>query len=86
MRNDASAIHNDLLVPFAGNRNYNDAEVYDLGSNANLWSSSPRSAENSNSRNLYLDVDGDMDMNDIDRANAYSLRCIYDSYDVYTKA
>ena len=86
MGDDASAIHNDLLVPFAGYRNYNDAGVYSLGGNASLWSSSPYSAENSRSRYLYLYVGGKLSMDSYNRAGANSLRCIYDSYDTYTKA
>ena len=86
MGDDASAIHNDLLVPFAGDRDYGDAGVYYLGSYASLWSSSPTSAEDSRSRYLYLGVGGDLSMFDDYRAYAYSLRCIYDSYQTYTKA
>jgi len=86
MGDDASAIHNDLLVPFAGTRGYYDAEVYSLGSYANLWSSSPYSAGSSNSRYLGLTVDWRLSMYYDYRAYAYSLRCIYDSYQTYTKA
>ena len=82
----ASAIHNDLLVPFAGDRNHIAAKVYDLGSSAYLWSSSPYSAETPYSRYLFLDVYGDMGMGYDRRADAYSVRCVYDSYQTYTKA
>ena len=86
MGDDASVIHSQLLVPFAGHRTYDDAGVYGLGSYVNLRSSSPNSTENPNSRNLNLNVDGKMDMNNNNRANANSLRCVYDSYETYTPA
>ena len=86
MGDDASVIHSQLLVPFAGNRNFTDAEVYGLGSYVNLRSSSPLSTEDSTSRYLDLSVDGGMDMGRNRRASAYSLRCVYDSYETYTPA
>ena len=86
MGDDASVIRSQLLVPFAGYRNYKGAEVYDLGGDAYLRSSSPSSAGNPNSRNLTLFMRGGGDMFNDSRANANSLRCVYDSYETYTPA
>lgn len=86
MGDDASAIHSQLLVPFAGYRANDDAGVYDLGSSAYLRSSSPDSSGGPYSRPLYLGVDGGMGMYSITRAYASSLRCVYDSYETYTPA
>ena len=86
MGDDASAIHSQLLVPFAGNRYYNAAAVYGLGGLARLRSSSPYSTEYPLSRLLMLDVDGYLDLGYDRRAHASSLRCVYDSYETYTPA
>ena len=86
MGNNVSAIHSQLLVPFAGVRDNDAGEVYVLGSFDGLRSSSPDSTEHPNSRFLYLDVDGQIDMVRFSRADAFSLRCIYDSYETYTPA
>ncbi len=81
---DASAIHNQLLVPFAGCRGRDsNAHVNNLGNHAYLWSSSPNSTI---SRYLYLYENVRMDMSRSDRAYAYSVRCLHDSYKTYTKA
>ena len=84
MGNNASAIHSQLLVPFAGTRGYFDAGVYSLGSYAFLWSSSPSPAWDPRSFYLSLSVGGFLDMSYDLRAVAYSLRCVYDSYETYT--
>ena len=86
MGNNASAIHNQLLVPFAGYRHFDGAAVYFLGSAAALRSSSPSSTETPYSRYLFLNVAGILNMDAGYRAIADSLRCVYDSYETYTPA
>ena len=79
-------LHSDLYIPFAGLRNYDDASVYGMGGNANLWSSSPYSASSPLSRYLSLNVGGYLDMNYRYRAYALSVRCFYDSYQPFTQS
>ena len=79
-------LHSDLYIPFAGLRNYLSAPVYNMGNYANLWSSSPYSASNPNSRYLYLKVDGYLNMSSNRRANALSVRCFYDSYQPFPQS
>ena len=55
MGDDASVIHSQLLVPFAGYRYYDGAEVYGLGGSVYLRSSSPNSTEASVLSLLVLD-------------------------------
>ena len=85
MLDNASNIHTQLKIPFAGSRYYDNASVNNLGINAILWSSSPYSASNPNSRRLYLDVGGGLHMDYSRRAHASSVRCFYDFYQPYTE-
>ena len=85
MRNNTMAIHNDLLVPFAGYRSYNKATVAGFGSYAYLWSSSPNRTYYDSSRALYWNIYG-YGLSNENRCYAYSIRCVYDSYDIYTEA
>ena len=85
MLDNASNIHTQLKIPFAGLRSYYYASVDYLGNTASLWSSSPYSASDPDSRRLYLDVDGYLGMNYDSRAHAYSVRCFYDFYQPYTE-
>ena len=57
-----------------------------MGGDAGLWSSSPYSASNPGSRNLYLGVGGGLSMFDGGRAYALSVRCFYDSYQPLTQS
>ena len=84
MMGSSASINSQLLVPFAGGRLYDSAGVYDLGGRAYLRSSSPDSTATPYSRTLSLDIDGDLRMYIDSRANALSLRCLYDSYETYT--
>ena len=52
--NNASEIHSRLLIPYAGWRGNADALVGNLGFYTILWSSSPTSASDPNSRSFYL--------------------------------
>ena len=81
-------MHNDLKIPFAGSRDSGEGFQGYLGGSAHLWSSSP--ASNSESRDLYRNVSGeirdsddDMSMENDYRAYAYSVRCFYNEYDEY---
>ena len=85
-KRNTGTLHNELLIPFAGLRNYLDASVYYMGYYAYLWSSSPYSASNPNSRSLYLNVDGHLNMLSNLRTNAISVRCFYDFYKPYTQS
>ena len=85
-KRNKDTLRDKLLIPFAGLRGYLDASVYDMGHFANLWSSSPLSASSPYSRDLYLDVDGDLNMYFNDRADALSVRCFYDSYQPFTQS
>jgi len=85
-KRNTGTLHNELLIPFAGLRDYNDASVYNMGYYANLWSSSHRSASSPNSRYLYLNVDGNLSMYHLYSAYATSVRCFYDSYQPFTQS
>ena len=57
--------------PFAGNRN-NDGRVYDIGDNANLWSSSPVDV---NAHLLHVNPNNVNANKPNNRANGFSVRC-----------
>lgn len=61
-------------MPMAGNRNNYDGTVYNEGSNGNYWSSTVNGA---NSWNLNFNS-GNANMNNNNRANGMSVRCIKD--------
>ena len=84
-KRNTDTLRDKLLIPFAGLRRYYDASVYDMGDLAYLWSSSPASASDTYSRDLYLDVDGYLDVRGDGRAKALSVRCFYDSYQPFTQ-
>lgn len=72
----------NLHMPFAGNRLYNDGAVYDQGSNARYWSSSPRGGS-SRPNDVWLLAFNSSYVNpsgNITRAYGLSLRCFKDSY------
>lgn len=79
-------MHSQLKIPFAGLRYYNVASVDDMGYGAYLWSSSPYSASDPHSQRLYLIVEDDLSTEESKRANAYSVRCFYDSYQPYAQS
>ena len=83
MWDDMNAIHNELLIPFAGYSDYHDAVAKDLGKDAHLWSSTPHALTNPHSRMLDL-VDGLAIVGSDYRAHGYSIRCVYDQYDNYS--
>ena len=68
----------DFKIPFAGYRN-RGAKVYDMGSSAFLWSSSP-DLGNVFARFFYFGPNGAYAGSDYGRAYAFSLRCFKDSY------
>jgi len=67
----------DFMIPFAGRRYGNDVRVYNVGSLAFLWSSSPN-VGNARARHFYLHP-SDMYANGVDdRARGLSVRCFKD--------
>lgn len=66
-------------MPFAGSRDLEDGEMYDMGINAYLWSSSAYDDSNPYSRYLYLNAYGVSADVDDGRGYARSLRCFLDS-------
>ena len=85
MGSDGSAIHNQLLVPFAGLRNGYNAVVLDIGASANLRSSSPHYTY-PDSHYLVLGANGSLYTSTHYRIHGFSVRCVYDSYETYTPA
>lgn len=69
----------DFNIPFAGNRNYYDANVYGQGSVAYLWSSSPCSAHSNYARYLSLNSSNVSANNYVYRASGLSVRCFKNS-------
>lgn len=82
----AKDFYDEMQIPFAGYRRYNDASLYAEGEGANLWSSSPSSASNPASRGFFLNSDGVYTYGLNDRTVAYSVRCFYDSYQPLTQS
>ena len=72
-----------MLVPFAGLRSYSAASVSGLGRYTELWSSSPTSASDPASRDLGLNVSGDMGKGSYYHAYGASVRCFYNEYAEY---
>ena len=85
-KRNKDTLRDKLLIPFAGYRIYDDASVSSMGIYADLWSSSPYSAYNPDSRGLNLSVGGDLGLGYDGRANANSVRCFYDSYQPFTQS
>ena len=85
-KRNTGTLHNELLIPFAGLRNYTDASVYGMGGNASLWSSSPFSASYPASQGLNLYIGGYLAISSFYRAYALSVRCFYDSYQPFTQS
>ena len=76
---DGLKFQEDFKIPFAGSRYLDAAKVYNMGYNANLWSSSPN-VGNDNARNFNLNPNEANANNNNNRANAFSLRCFKHSY------
>ena len=64
-------------IPFAGRRNYRDAEVEDQGSKVYLWSSTPN---NGSARSLTLDSSNVYADTTSFRAHGFSVRCFKNTY------
>ena len=62
-------------LPAAGNRN-NNGDQNNRGNNGNYWSSTPN-GNNGYARNLNFN-DGNVNMNNNNRANGFSVRCVQD--------
>ena len=81
----ALQIQNDLKLPFAGSRYYEDASLYNHGSFGLYWSSSPSDSDNPDSaRTLYLYSSDVRAIYNYNRAVGLSVRCFKDSYDAPT--
>ena len=74
-----SKMHFQLKIPFASVRDNVSASVSSLGSNANLWSSSP-------SRGLSLSMDDHSYHSIFYRPYGMSVRCFYDFYQPFTQS
>jgi len=69
-------------LPFslaAGNRNYSNASLNNVDSNGNYWSSM---ATGDNAYNLNFNS-GNANMNNNNRANGFSVRCLKDWYPLF---
>lgn len=62
----------EAAIPAAGYRNYNDGDTNNRGNNGNYWCSKPNS---SYANNLNFNS-GNVNMNNNNRANGYSVRCV----------
>jgi len=79
---DKSNFYMDFKIPFAGDRDNYNAQVSYVGSNANIWSSSPNGAW---ARYLALNNRGNLGVADWPynhRAYGFSVRCVKDSSEV----
>ena len=65
-----------LKMPKAGRRDYNNANVYYVGSDGNYWSSTPYNA--SNAYSLLFDSSSIYPQYDIGRSLGFSVRCFKD--------
>ena len=70
----------DFNLPFAGYRNYSNANISDQGSYGYYWSSSPESADSNFARYLYLSSSYATANNTGNRAYGFSVRCFKNSY------
>ena len=66
-----------LKLPFTGRRNYNDADVYDVGSDGRYWSSTPGDADNAYRFYFHSSYVSPQDRSY--RSIGYSVRCFKDS-------
>ena len=63
-----------VITTVAGNRNYNNGSLNNVGVNGNYWSST---VDGTNSRNLNFNSDN-VNMNSNNRANGFTVRCFKD--------
>jgi len=73
---DGLKFQEDFKIPFAGYRYY-IANVYKIGDDANLWSSSPNAGDE-DARQFYLSPDGAYAAISHNRIVAFSMRCFKD--------
>ena len=86
MGSNASAIHNNLLIPFSSvRRSSNGALGTDVGVNSYLWSSSPDPAISTFSWMFALNA-ADFMTTGNRRAYGQAIRCVQDSYNTYAEA
>lgn len=63
-----------VLLPVAGNRNNSNGSLNNVGSNGNYWSGT---VNGTNAQNLNFNS-GNANMNNNNRANGFSVRCLKD--------
>ena len=63
-----------VIITVAGNRNYNNGSLNNVGGNGNYWSST---VDGTNSRKLNFNS-GNANMNSNNRANGLTVRCLKD--------
>ena len=85
-KNNVSILHNNLLIPYAGWRDVEDATAKDLGSVAGLWSSSPSSASDHYIKGINFLINNHLDYAYGPHWYAASVRCFYNEYEVYSKS
>ena len=73
--NDASS-GKTAFFPAAGLRNYNSGELASTRSNGYYWSSSPNYGGNNNAGNLNFNSGNVNPLNNNNRANGFSVRCV----------
>jgi uncharacterized protein (TIGR02145 family) len=61
-----------FFLPAAGNRNHNDGEVNNVGTNGNYWGST---VNDINAHNLNFNSEN-VNVNNTNRANGLSVRCV----------
>ena len=74
--NELTTFNQAFKIPYAGNRSFNDANMYDTGDYAVLWSASPN--YDKCAYNLYVDA-SDATVNGSFRAAALPVRCFANS-------
>ena len=65
-----------LRLPAAGYRNNDSGQLNNVGSNGNYWSSSPYSSSSNNAGNLNFNSSSVNPLNNNNRANGRSVRCV----------
>ena len=65
-----------LQVPAAGYRNNDSGQLNNVGSNGYYWSSSPNSSSSNNAGNLNFNSGNVNPLNNNNRANGFSVRCV----------
>ncbi len=65
-----------LKVPASGYRNNSSGALNNVGSNGYYWSSSPNSSSSNNAGNLNFNTSNVNPLNNNNRANGFSVRCV----------